>query len=270
MTSAQSWQAALGGSQPAAYQRYLVPAIFAAWVDDLLNLAAVGIGSRVLDVACGTGVVTRTAAERSGVSGYVVGLDINRDMLAVARSIPVAGKGIEWREGDAAAALPFPDHTFDAVVCAQGLQFFPDRLAGLREMRRVLVANGHVALGVWRAIDYNPGFAVLSGVLATHVAAGMVDAPFTLPDAEQLRQLLAEAGFRDIAIRTETKPARFASAEAFVTQYAAGSPLSVRLAQVDAGTMASIVQDMDEQLQRYMTPEGLTFPLESHLATARA
>lgn len=268
MTGAQSWQAAVGGTQPAAYERYLVPAIFGAWTDDLLDLAAASAGSRVLDVACGTGVVARAAAQRSGPSGQVVGLDVNREMLAVAQSIPVPGGHAEWREADV-AAMPFPDRSFDAVVCAQGLQYFPDKVAALREMRRVLIPDGRVALSVWRAIDHSPGFAALSSALATYVAPGMVDGPFMLPDAEKLGASLAEAGFREIAIRAEAKPVRFASVAAFVGQFAAGTPLSVALAQVDEGTMAAIIRDVDEQLQRFMTPEGLTFPIEGHLATAQ-
>lgn len=260
------WQTT--GSQPVAFERDLVPAIFAAWADDLLDLAAVGTGMRVLDVACGTGVVTRAATQRSGPSGRVVGLDISPAMLTVAQSIPVPTGHIDWREADA-LAMPFPDHSFDAVVCAQGVQYFSDRLAGLREMRRVLVPDGRVALCIWRSIEHSPGFAVLNGVLAAHVRPGLVDAPFTLPDAEQVQQLLTDAGFVEITIRSEAKQVHFATPEAFVEQYVSGSPLAVALAQVDEGTMQAIIRDVDEQLQPYVTGEGLLFPIEAHLVAAR-
>ncbi len=136
------------------YQREMVPASFARWAPDLVDLGAVRPGQRVLDVACGTGVVTRIAAERAGPSGRVAGLDVNADMLAAARAAS-PGARIEWYEGSA-LALPFPDGSFDIVVCQQGLQFFPDRVAGLREMRRVLTAGGRLALSCWRSVEHQP------------------------------------------------------------------------------------------------------------------
>ena len=141
------------------YQREMVPASFARWAPDLVDLGAVGPGQRVLDVACGTGVVTRLAAERVGSSGRAVGLDVNADMLAAARAAS-PGSRIEWHEGSA-LALPFPDASFDVLFCQQGLQFFPDRAAGLREMRRVLVPGGRLALSCWRSVDHQPGMRAL-------------------------------------------------------------------------------------------------------------
>jgi SAM-dependent methyltransferase len=133
MAKSTSWyQAGLGGSGPEIYERSLVPAIFAPFAEGLVALAAPTSGARALDIACGTGVVTRALARRVGSTGRVVGLDLNAAMLAAARVVPsVPGTEIEWREGNA-LALPFPDQTFDIVTCQQGVQFFPDRAAGLR------------------------------------------------------------------------------------------------------------------------------------------
>jgi SAM-dependent methyltransferase len=255
--------------QPAVYERCLVPAIFAAWVDDLLDLAVLSTGTRVLDVGCGTGAVARGAAQRCGSSGRVVGLDINREMLAVAQATPIPSGQVEWREGDA-MAMPFPDRSFDAVVCAQGLQYFTDKVAVLREMRRVVTPAGHIALCVWRGIEYSPGFVVLSRVLAAHVGPGLVDGPFSLPDAEQVRRLLSDAGFAEIAIRAEAKPVRFFSPEAFVEQFVIGSPLAGALAHVEPDTMRAIIREVGAQLEPFMTPEGLSFPIEGHLVAARS
>src|SRR5712664_152339 len=117
----------MSGSAPEIYQKYLVPALFRPWASILLNLVSPKPGDRVLDVACGTGLVTRLAAEQVGRTGKVVGLDISSGMLSVARSVPASGgPRIEWNEGDA-TTLPFPDSSFDLVVCQLGLQFFPDR-----------------------------------------------------------------------------------------------------------------------------------------------
>ena len=127
---------------------------------------------RVLDVACGTGVVARLAAARVGGSGNVVGLDLNPGMLAVAASIapetPATSAPITWREASA-TKMPFTDASFDIVYCQLGLQFFPDRSAALREMHRVLVSEGRLGLMVWRGIEHSPGFRVLADALGRHV-----------------------------------------------------------------------------------------------------
>src|SRR5262252_7176507 len=142
MAQDETWQ--VGGSAAELYQRYMVPLVASLWAADLIDRAAPGRGERVLDIACGTGVVSRLAAERMG-SGRVVGLDINAGMLAVARSLN--STSIEWYEGSA-LAMPFPDASFDLCLCQLGLQFFPDRPAAIRDMFRVLQLGGRGALSV--------------------------------------------------------------------------------------------------------------------------
>ena len=178
MAKPTAWyQAGLGGSGPEIYEQSLVSAIFAPFAEGLVALAAPPSGARVLDVACGTGVVTRAAAQRVGTTGRVVGLDLSAAMLAVARVVPSEpGAIIEWHEGNA-LALPFPDQTFDLVTCQQGVQFFPDRAAGLREMHRVLASGGRVALSIWGPLQRSPGFTILADALARHVAPGLLDGP---------------------------------------------------------------------------------------------
>jgi ubiquinone/menaquinone biosynthesis C-methylase UbiE len=140
------------------YERYMVPAAFALWAADLLALLALPSGSRVLDVACGTGIVARMAAPQTGATGVVVGLDLHGGMLAVARAQAPTGV---WVQGSA-TAFPCATAAFDVVVCQQGVQSFPDRLAALREMARVLRPGGRIALVVWGALADNPGHAALA------------------------------------------------------------------------------------------------------------
>jgi ubiquinone/menaquinone biosynthesis C-methylase UbiE len=266
-----SWfQEGLGGGLPELYERYLVPTMFAPWAQQLVALVNPRSGERVLDVACGTGIVARQAAEKVGASGRVVGLDLNAGMLTVARSVPLAaGARIEWREGNA-LALPFPDGTFDVVLCQQGLQFFPDRAAGLREMRRVLVTGGRLGLNTWRERQYSPGFAVLADALERHVAPGLLDAPYGLSSAEELRSLLADAGFREVTIRAATITLRFPSVELFVKHYGAASPLAGGLAHIDESVRAALVEDVAGALQSSVDDDGLAFLTESHLTIASA
>lgn len=134
-----------GGNAAENYERYFVPTIGAPFATALLNAAALQVGERVLDIACGTGVVTRLAAEQVGQQGAVAGLDVNPAMLAVARSVPSSGAAIEWHEANA-ESLPLPDGSFDVVVSSLGLQFVTDKTSALREMRRVLAPEGRLAI----------------------------------------------------------------------------------------------------------------------------
>ena len=156
------------GANPAEnYQRFFVPAIGRPVADDLIGVAALQPGQRVLDVACGTGVVTRLAAERVGAAGVVAGLDVNPGMLAVARAETPSGLSIDWHEASV-ESMPLPDEAFDVVLCQMGLQFVSSKLTALREMRRVLKPGG-------RALVTVPGpkpplFAVMTDALARHLS----------------------------------------------------------------------------------------------------
>ena len=198
------WQ--VTGNAAETYERALVPAVFAPWAPLVVALTDPQPGERVLDIACGTGLIARLAAERVGRTGNVTGLDLNPGMLSFAASItspdPATSAPIIWREASA-TNMPLPDAAFDVVYCQLGLQFFPDRPAAMREMYRVLVPGGRLGLMVWQDIQYSPGFGALAAALARHVsteAAGVMRAPFGFAEAEQLRALVAAEGFRDIAI----------------------------------------------------------------------
>jgi ubiquinone/menaquinone biosynthesis C-methylase UbiE len=271
MSPPAQWE--FGGNIPENYARYMEPAIFAPWAIDLVDLAALQPGDRVLDVACGTGVVARCAAQRVGAAGQVVGLDVTAAMLAVARTLlPAADASVEWREASA-EAMPFTDAAFDVVLCQQGVQFFPDKPAALREMHRVLVAGGRLALSVWRPITCSPGFAALADALAHHVSpdAGALlhTGPFSLGQADVLSTLIAGAGFRDITLQNAMKMLRFPSPEEFVQRYAASSSLGGLVAQVDEHARAALLDEVRTVLQPYMSAEGLAFPIETHLVRAR-
>ena len=145
MSPQERWQ--VSGNAPEAYEHSLVPTLFTPWAHDLIARAALRPGERVLDVACGTGIVARLAAAHVGIAGHVIGVDLNPGMLAVARAqtLTTASARVEWRAGDA-NALPCDNATFDVVFCQQGLQFFPDKDRTLREMYRVLAPEGRLAL----------------------------------------------------------------------------------------------------------------------------
>ena len=169
--------------------------------------------------------------------------------------------------------MPLPDAAFDIAYCQLGLQFFPDRPAALREMYRVLVSGGRLALMVWRGIEHSPGFDVLAaGALARHVsaeAASIMRAPFGLADAEELRALVAAAGFREITIRPVAGTVRFPSAARFVQDYVAGSPLASHVAKVSDEARTALVSEVDGALRSWFAGGALAFPIEAHLASAK-
>ncbi|HTI54031.1 MAG TPA: methyltransferase domain-containing protein [Verrucomicrobiae bacterium] len=270
MSESERWQ--LGGNAPEVYERELVPAIFAPWAPLLVAKVALREGEHALDVACGTGVVTRLAAARLGREGHVVGLDLNPGMLARARAAaPPDGAAVEWREGDA-GAMPFGSATFDAVLCQLGLQYFPDRQQAAREMRRVLKPGGRLAVLVWRALAHSPGFAALTAALERHVgpaAAAVMRAPFVFGDAtNDLRALLVRAGFGTVRVSADVRMVRFASPAALVYHQVAGSPLASHVASVDDGVRDAVIREVTAAMQPYVSDDGLAFPIEGHIAVA--
>lgn len=273
MNEPGQWQVA--GSAPEIYERELVPAVFGVWAPILVELAQPRSGDRVVDVACGTGIVARIAAKRVGPTGAVVGVDLNRGMLSVARSVASkdAGSGgpLQWQEASA-DKLPLPDGSFNIAYCQLGLQFFADRAAALREMRRVLGAEGRIALMVWRDIEESPGFAVLAEALERNIgqtAAAIMRAPFGLSNADELEALLSTAGFHSIAIQQRSGTVRFPSVEQFVLSYVAGSPLAGPVSKADDAAREALITEVKNALAKYVSSSELAFPIAAHLASAR-
>jgi ubiquinone/menaquinone biosynthesis C-methylase UbiE len=267
-----AWQ--VGGTAAELYQRYLVPSIASLWAVDLINRAAPRLGERVLDVACGTGVVARVAAERMG-SGRIVGLDINPRMLAVARSLPAdETRVIEWQEGSA-LALPFSDDAFDLVVCQFGLQFFPDKPAALGEMRRVLAPSGRVALSVFTAIEHTPASNALADALDRHLGVGASQtkrSEHVLSDRRELHELVTAAGFRNVAIETVTQTICFTSAREYVRVQLSATPMSSLIAGMDdtrqQETLAAITSDLVTSLHIGSDTAELIYPQEAYVLLA--
>jgi ubiquinone/menaquinone biosynthesis C-methylase UbiE len=193
-------------------------------------------------------------------------------MLTVARSTSGGIENIEWREGNA-MAMPLSDKTFDLVFCQQGLQFFPDRLASLREMHRVLVPGGRLALSVWSSMDKSPGFSLFAEALGNHIgseAATLMRLPFSLSSEGELRSLVERAGFRNVKIYPVTKKLAFPSSDEFVKRYIAASPLAGTVAKAENMSQQALLQTMSKALRSYVNPDGLTFPIETHFVAAYA
>lgn len=240
------------------YEKFLVPALFEAWVPTMLNAADVGVGDRVLDVACGTGVVARGAVFRVGVDGRVVGLDATEAMLTVAEGIE---SRVKWRIGDA-GDLPFEDGSFDAVICQSGLMFFSDQVTAVREMWRMLSPGGRLAVQVWASCDAQDAFADVVEHHAGRVIADQYRMPWNLSDPDRLFALFRTAGLAEVDIRTEPGSAVYPSVEAFL----AGATGILIGADLNTERLAL---DTSQALDRYLTADGtLAFSEPGHIVTA--
>jgi SAM-dependent methyltransferase len=252
----------------AAYDELLVPAVLQAWAQPVAEAAEIRSGQRVLDVACGTGVLTRTAAARVGRSGSVVGLDINPAMLSVAARTPSA---IEWRQGEA-EALPFDDRSFDAALSQFGLMFFRDREAALREMARVVVAGGRLAVAVFDRLDDIPAYRTMAGVFEDVVGKETADAlrfPFALGDPRQLAALFAAAGMPAAKITTRTSTGRFASVRAMVLADVMGWFPFAGI-ELDETAIAAVTATAQAALRPFLTAGGaVEFEVSAHIAATR-
>jgi ubiquinone/menaquinone biosynthesis C-methylase UbiE len=251
------------------YERYFVPAIGAPIARDLVERAALRAGERVLDVACGTGIVARLATEEVGVTGTVAGLDVNPGMLAVARSVTPEDVTIDWHEASA-EAMPLPDGVFDVVLCQMGLQFVPDKAAALAEMRRVLAPGGRLVLNAPGPTP--PPLAAMAEALATHVdpeVAGFVHAVFSLHDPEELRELLDTAGFDDVIVERPTKTLRVPPPRDFLWQYIHSTPMAGALSQADDAARTALEDDFLARVQPYVQDDALIVEVGILTAIAR-
>jgi ubiquinone/menaquinone biosynthesis C-methylase UbiE len=254
-----------GGSAPENYEQYFVPAIGVPFANALLHVAKLEPGELVLDVACGTGVVTRAAAERVAPGGAVAGLDMNPAMLATARAA-VRDPSVEWHEAKA-EEIPLPDGSFDAVLCSLGLQFFPDREAAAKEMRRVLKPGGRVAVAT---VAPSPLFEVLEQALAQHLspaAAGFLRQVFALSDADTLRAVLGAAGFGEVAVTSSAVTPSLPSPTEFLWQYIRSTPLAAAVAELTAQARDALERDVVASWRPFVKDGVLDADLTAVLST---
>lgn len=247
------------------YEEFFVPALFQEWASRVADAALISSGQHILDVACGTGILTRCIVDRVGANGSVVGLDLNEGMLIVAgRKAPE----IEWRLGQA-EALPFDSNSFDAVVCQFGLMYFENQCAAIKEMMRVLRQGGHLTVAVWNSLENIPGYAVVTELMERLFGSEVADAmqaPFGLGDLHIVQSLFADAGVCSPQIVTHEGTARFPSISSWIYTEIRGWTLAE---MIDDAQYQQLLQESEKELRQFVTPSGtVAFRSSAHIVTA--
>lgn len=249
-----------------AYEALMVPALFGEWASRVADAAQIRPGQRVLDVACGTGVLARELESRAGRAGLVAGLDPSPGMLEVAKQL---GPTVEWWQG-VAESLPFQDESFDAVVSQFGLMFFSDRPKALGEALRVLAPSGRLAVAVWNSLDDIPAYAAEVALVERIVgrpAADALRAPFVLGDERDLAALFVNAGIATVEVITSHGTARFPSVRIMVEADLRGW-LPIMGVVLTEEQITHILEEAEPILRPYVTTDGtVTFGTSAHVVT---
>ncbi|MCK0196554.1 methyltransferase domain-containing protein [Ancylobacter sp. 6x-1] len=259
------------GAVPELYERLMVPLIFAPYAEVLAARVAELAPRRLLETAAGTGAVTRRMAAVLAQDARIVATDLNPAMLEVgARVAPEPC--ISWQQADA-LALPFAEAGFDAVVCAFGLMFFPDRVRGLAEARRVLVPGGTLLLSVWDTIATNLPAAAVTQALAAEFPDDpplfLARTPHGHSSLDRLRAEMAEAGFATFAAEVVTGTAHAAALPEVAAAFCQGTPLRAEIEQRAPGRLGEVTARVADALLRRFGPEPVDLPLQALLVRGR-
>jgi ubiquinone/menaquinone biosynthesis C-methylase UbiE len=264
MSAPESFQIPLETAE--MYEAKFVPSLFADWAPHVVEMGDVSAGHSVLDAACGTGIVARTATERVGPNGRVVGVDLNQAMLTVAERVC---PGVELRQADI-TSLPFDDATFDVVLCQMALMFFPDRIAAIREMGRVVEPQGTVVVMVPSSLDAQPAYRPLVDLAARHAgpeAVAMLSAYWACGDLDELIGTTRDAGLEVLSTRTRMGTARFESIDEFVSVEVESTPVRERLTDHEYDTLR---REANRVLEEFTEVGGTAhIPIEGHLVASR-
>lgn len=263
--------AQFAGSIPAAYDRHLGPMFFQPYAEDIAARLNVTANSSVLELACGTGIVTRVLREQLPATACLVATDLNEPMMQIAAAKFTQADAVEWKQADA-TNLPFSDASFDAVVCQFGLMFFPDKPLSAREAFRVLKPGGVFLFNVWDSLGQNPLGQVAHETIASFFEKdppAFYQVPFGYHDHGEIRRLLDDAGFRDVRVETVSKmsiPTRAEDAAAGLVQ---GSPIAIAIADRGGSLFGEITKAVASALEKHFGSSTFQAPMRAVVAESR-
>ncbi len=267
MNKQEGWQVTSSAAE--IYEEIWVPAMLGQWAPQMADAAQISREHKVLDVACGTDIVAREAAMRVVSADQVTGLDIldiNEGMLSVARRLQPR---INWRQGDA-TQLPFEDAQFDVVTCQFSLMYFPDRIAALKEMMRVLKPGGRLAIAVWGPLERAKGYVLLTEIARSTAGKEAADliggAPFDLGNKDKLAHLLKSAGIHEATIHLREGDLTFPNIKEFIDAEVKGTPLDDLL---DEAGYQTLLEEAEDKLQQFYVDSGeVRMPMDAYIVSA--
>ncbi len=259
------------GAIPERYDTLMVPLIFAVYADDLAELVAASSPGAVLETAAGSGAVTRALAPKLGAHARYVVTDLNQPMLDYAAARQGPDRRIEWQQADA-LDLPFADALFDVVCCQFGAMFFPDRVAGYAQARRVLRPGGRFVFNVWDRIEEN-AFAdevtqAVAALFSQDPPRFLARTPHGYHDKALIREELQRAGFTDIAIETRSEVSRAPSARAVAIAYCQGTPLRNEIEARDASLLERATDLAAQEIARRHGEGPVSGKIQAHVVVA--
>lgn len=253
--------AAFAGSIPENYERYLGPFLFEPYALDLISRLNDKKYPDILEIACGTGRVTNHLSN-SVKHDILTATDLNPDMITVAKT-KVTNDRIKWMAADA-LDLPFPNESFDLVVCQFGIMFFPDKEKGLKEAFRVLKPGAKLVFNTWDKIETNPPIHTGSSIIESYFGDDppvFYKIPFSMNDEKQLLSLVSGAGFKKIKISLVEKEGISPSASDLATGMVEGNPVYLSICERDP----SLIEPIKEHVKKELAKKYGERPLKSRL-----
>jgi ubiquinone/menaquinone biosynthesis C-methylase UbiE len=258
------------GGVPDFYDRYLGPVIFNPYAVDLAKRLWRFAGNDVLEIACGTGVLTDQLHQSLPQGTRLVATDLNQGMLDIAqRRVP--DPRVSWKVADG-AALPFEDRSFDLVVCQFGVMFFPDKLAGIREARRVLRESGRYVFNVWDAFEANPFGRIAHQTIASFFPSEpprFYQTPFGFSDESTIRSTLRDAGFRSTAIEWVSKNTVSANAHDFAVGLVRGNPVIQMIEERGTVDPEEVIRGVEQALVKEGGDQPFRSTMRALVVTAK-
>lgn len=262
--------AEFSGAIPAAYDRYLGPILFQPYAEDLADRLNVPDSGSVLELACGTGILTRVMRKRLPPGVRLTATDLNEAMFRHARFS--GAESVQWQQADA-CSLPFPERTFHAVVCQFGLMFVSDKLLAAKETHRVLKSDGVFLFNVWDAMEHNALGQLTHRTIASYFEKNppaFYQVPFGYHDQEEIKRVLTEAGFRDITIEVVAGVGEVGRPGDAATGLVQGNPVAIAIAERDPSLLPVITDAVAKAIKEQFGETNIRAPMRAIVVQARA